>query len=129
MADLADLLLRHVILVGRLNVQSTTGLLTTSTSAESTYAAEALTEMVTLLNCKCTSYGYYCDFGDSASSASCCCVGTHCISGEPPVYISTTLLVSTEVSAVPAEVVIAKTSVEDSPVAVAVVLRECRGLR
>ena len=57
-----------MILVGRLYVQSTTTLFTTSTSAESTHAAEAATEMVTPLNCKCTSYGYCCDFGDSAHS-------------------------------------------------------------
>ena len=50
--------------------------------------------------------------------ASCCCVGTPCICGEPPVNISTTLSDSTEMSAVPAEVVVAKTSVEESSVTV-----------
>ena len=58
----------HLIAVGRLYVQSTTRLFTISTSAESTHAAEAATEMVTPLNCKCTSYGYCCDFVDSAHS-------------------------------------------------------------
>ena len=40
------------------------------------------------------------------------------VCGKPPVNISTTSLESNEVSAVPAEVLIAKTSVEESPVAV-----------
>ena len=48
----ADLIPRHVILVGRLDVQSTTGRLaisTSPTSAESLRAAEAATEMATPL--------------------------------------------------------------------------------
>ena len=43
--------------------------------------------------------------------------GPPCICGEPPVNISTTLLESKEVSAVPAEVLVAKTNVEESPFA------------
>ena len=44
-----------------------------------------------------------------------CSGGTPCICGEPPVHISTTFLGSTEVSAVPAVVVVTKTSVAPMP--------------
>ena len=64
--DLGDLIPRPVILVGRLDVQSTTGRLATSTSppsAESPRAAEAATEMAAPLDCKCTSFAYCSEIG------------------------------------------------------------------
>merc|ERR1712012_738359 len=69
------------------------------------------------LNCKSTSYAYCCEFG------------VPCDCSEPPLNISTAhVSESIEVSAVPAEVVDVKTSVQESPVAVqaTVPLAQCK---